>query len=131
VRGLAADGDQARARHDPRQRAVSGAYGQGEQALVCNGPLSLEPYERVITLKDGTTKTQTVQRTSTAVLQQLNNVCMYMDVWGEQRSGVRKIAKRQETAGEAHQWAAKKAEPTFDFVGAAEAAKAARAAPPQ
>ncbi|KAJ1629575.1 hypothetical protein T492DRAFT_873191 [Pavlovales sp. CCMP2436] len=56
---------------------------------------------------------------------------MYVDVWGKQRSGVRKIAKRQGTAGEAHQWAAKKAEPTFDFVGAAEAAKAARAAPPQ
>mmetsp|Transcript_1737 Transcript_1737/g.4358 ORF Transcript_1737/g.4358 Transcript_1737/m.4358 type:complete len:107 (+) Transcript_1737:561-881(+) len=94
-------------------------------AIASNDALSLEPYERVITLKDGTTKTQTVQRTSTAVLQQLNNVCMYMDVWGEQRSGVRKIAKRQETTGEAHAWDREKAKPTFDFVAAAAAARAA------
>mmetsp|Transcript_22772 Transcript_22772/g.56814 ORF Transcript_22772/g.56814 Transcript_22772/m.56814 type:complete len:129 (-) Transcript_22772:111-497(-) len=100
-------------------------------AIASNDALSLEPYERVITLKDGTTKTKTVTRTSTAAYQQMKSICMCTGAWSEQRSGVRKIAKRQETAGEAHQWAAKKAEPTFDFVGAAEAAKAARAAPPQ
>jgi hypothetical protein len=76
-------------------------------------------------MQDGTTKTQTVKRTSTAVLQQLKHVCMYVGTWAEQRSGVRKIAKRQETAGEAHQWAAKKDEPTIDFVAAAAAARAA------
>mmetsp|Transcript_18158 Transcript_18158/g.42228 ORF Transcript_18158/g.42228 Transcript_18158/m.42228 type:complete len:126 (+) Transcript_18158:592-969(+) len=94
-------------------------------AIASNDALSLEPYERVITLKDGTTKTKTVTRTSTAAYQQMKSICMCTGAWSEQRSGVRKIAKRQETTGEAHAWDREKAKPTFDFVAAAAAARAA------